>query len=178
MSKPPRSALELVVEARELLQTTVELLSEIESVAPTAPLNRQAGPVDFDALPGRSPYARADALYAGRRIRDRLFAPGLFGEPAWDILLALFLAGRAGGALSLEAVYAASEAPPITADRYITFLEGEGLVERSDGSMVRLTSLGLGSMTTFFERTDGQLSESRSQMPRLCVVDGPDPLPS
>ncbi|MGM3253246.1 hypothetical protein ACS22W_25800, partial [Escherichia coli] len=51
-----------------------------------------------DLLPEDHPYwlELARRTYADRRRRDKLFQPGLFGEPAWDILLDLFISAKEG----------------------------------------------------------------------------------
>lgn len=68
--------------------------------------------------------------YRLRRIRDQEFGPGLFGEPAWDILLDLYIAASDP---RLVSVMSASLAASVSADdtaRWLTHLEEKGLVER------------------------------------------------
>jgi DNA-binding MarR family transcriptional regulator len=72
----------------------------------------------------------AHSLYRSRRRRDGLFAAGLFGEPAWDILLDLFAADADGEEVTVSSACAAAAAPKTTALRYIGRLERIGLVER------------------------------------------------
>jgi hypothetical protein len=65
-----------------------------------------------------------------RRIRDQQFGPGLFGEPAWDLLLDLYIAASDP---HLVSVMSASLATPVSAEdtaRWLTLLEKQGLVER------------------------------------------------
>jgi DNA-binding MarR family transcriptional regulator len=72
--------------------------------------------------------AVASQLYHMRRSRDRLMPKGLMGEPAWDVLLALF--SEEPGRVTLSAVSQASGVPPTSAYRWIDLLSAEGLVER------------------------------------------------
>lgn len=84
-------------------------------------------------MAGRSLSTLARALYEQRRARDRLFEAGPFGEPAWDILLDLFISGEEGRKASLEAVSAAASVPIGTAHRFIQALVAKGLVSRIPG---------------------------------------------
>jgi len=59
--------------------------------------------------------------------RDRLLGPDLFGEPAWTILLTLFLAFEEGRPVSTAAMCAAKGAP-IPAERWLRTLEAEGKI--------------------------------------------------
>jgi MarR family transcriptional regulator, temperature-dependent positive regulator of motility len=74
--------------------------------------------------------AWADRLYAERRRRDALFPDGLFGEPAWDLLLALFLAHEKGQATILCKAYKAAGVSDTTGRRLLDRLEEEGLITR------------------------------------------------
>lgn len=96
-----------------------------------------AKPVD----PGRSAaspeqnrnadYARA--IYRGRRLRAQLLGDdGLFGEPAWDLLLDLFIAEAEGKRLSVTAACIGAAVPTSTALRWILILETRGLVRREN----------------------------------------------
>ena len=80
-----------------------------------------------------APIALADFalnLYQSRRRRDELFPPGLFGEPAWDILLDLFVADAAGNRVDVGSACIAAAVPQTTALRYVGKLVRIGLVER------------------------------------------------
>lgn len=75
--------------------------------------------------------AVAERLYQERRRRDEYFPRGLFGEPAWDLLLALFIAHEDGKSLTLEKACAAARLTGDEAAPVIDKLAGAGLVERS-----------------------------------------------
>ena len=68
--------------------------------------------------------------YRLRRLRDHEFGPALFGEPAWDILLDLYIAASDPRLASvMSASMAASVSTQDTA-RWLILLEEHGLVER------------------------------------------------
>ncbi|HEX8239688.1 MAG TPA: hypothetical protein VF574_08135 [Allosphingosinicella sp.] len=63
-------------------------------------------------------------------MRDQEFGPTLFGEPAWDLLLDLYIAASDASLASvMNASFASSEPMQETA-RWLTLLEEHGLVER------------------------------------------------
>lgn len=74
--------------------------------------------------------AWADLLYAERRRRDNLFPDGLFGEPAWDLMLALFTAREKGQAMILCKAYRAAGVTDTTGRRLLDRMEEEGLITR------------------------------------------------
>lgn len=72
----------------------------------------------------------AERLYAVRRGRDAHFPPDLFGEPAWDLLLALQIARGNGRTLGVSEALAAAGVNRSTGRRLLAKLEGAGLIER------------------------------------------------
>jgi DNA-binding MarR family transcriptional regulator len=72
--------------------------------------------------------AAAAQIYRMRRARDHVLPQGLTGEPAWDILLALYSEEPAHPTVS-SACYS-SGVPHTAALRWIRLLEGRGLVHR------------------------------------------------
>lgn len=75
---------------------------------------------------------KAKRHYRSRRQRDLLFEnPNLFGEPAWDMLVDLFIATEEGKKISVSSLCVAAAVPMTTALRWITILENEGLVTRT-----------------------------------------------
>ncbi len=73
---------------------------------------------------------RADRLYAERRRRDALFPPDLFGEPAWDLLLAMFTARERGQPMILCRAYKAAGVSDTTGRRLLDRMEEQGLISR------------------------------------------------
>lgn len=104
----------------------------------------------------------AKSIYALRRRRDEA-APfkGLFGEPAWDILLDLFIAHCRGGDLQVSSVCIEASVPSTTILRWIARLESEGMLyrvaDRADGRRryVRLTEDGLAMMRSILGAIGG-----------------------
>lgn len=107
----------------------------------TAGLRRPAN------MTGRSEQlvTRAAAILAERRRREQLFSASMFGEPAWEMLLNLYLTESSGVRLNVSRVTEASGSPPTTALRWLDYLENQRLVRRethpTDGraSFVELT---------------------------------------
>lgn len=83
-----------------------------------------------------------------RALRSSFFDPDFFCDPAWDMLLDLFLQQCLGRRVSVSSLCIASCAPSSTALRWIRALEEADLLERSrdpsDGRriFVRLTAGG------------------------------------
>lgn len=74
----------------------------------------------------------AHSLYTARRIRDREFDPHLFGEPAWDMLLDLFVRATQGKRTAVSSLCLASAVPATTALRWIGTLQDDGLIIREE----------------------------------------------
>jgi DNA-binding MarR family transcriptional regulator len=77
--------------------------------------------------------AMAEKLYSDRRRRDDYFPRELFGEPAWDLLLALFIAMEDGRDLDLAKAYDAAKVDPAYGPAVIDKLVATGMVVRSRG---------------------------------------------
>lgn len=106
----------------------------------------------------RSSLALARHTYAMRRKRAVIFGNSdLFGEPAWDILLDLFIAEGEGKSVSVSSACIGSAAPSTTGLRWLGVLADEGLVARENDAedhrrvMVSLTPAGQAAMERFFE---------------------------
>jgi DNA-binding MarR family transcriptional regulator len=74
--------------------------------------------------------AKARALFAERKRRSEYFDPNLFGEPAWDMLLALYITDFAGGRQSIRKLVSWIGQPQTTLLRWINYLENEHLISR------------------------------------------------
>lgn len=90
-----------------------------------------------------------------RRIRMRrneLLGAPLFRDPAWDMLLELYVAHDQGRDLSVSSVCYASGVAPTTALRHLQRLEEHGLIEREGDRgdnrrlFVRLTARAVGGI--------------------------------
>src|SRR5205085_10240642 len=86
--------------------------------------------------------AWAERLYAERRRRDDLFPQGLFGEPAWDLLLAMFVARERGQPMILCRAYKAAGVSDTTGRRLLDRMEEDGLVTRCRAPRSRKMRMG------------------------------------
>ena len=100
---------------------------------------------------GRTLRAVAERLYAERRKRDEYFPTGLFGEPAWDLLLTLFIAHDDGRHVSLTEAYRAARVDSRHGPTVIEKLIAAGLIERSHnrGNAILLTDRGLDRLSDY-----------------------------
>ena len=100
----------------------------------------------------------ARKIYDARRMRDRLLENELFGEPAWDMLLALYHLPSLGQLLTVSGLCCCAGVPQTTALRWQSTLTAQGLIERGpherDGRMqfVRLTERGRVLLTDYLTR--------------------------
>ena len=75
--------------------------------------------------------AKAAAIYAGRRKREQIFGvPAIFADPAWDIMLDLFVANAKGRSISVSCSTVAAAVAPTTALRWIQTLIDYDLLKR------------------------------------------------
>lgn len=100
------------------------------------------------AAPGTEPHLVeiAKALYRARRQRERYFGElaTAFTEPAWDLMLDLYIARSEGRRVSISSAAIAADVPPTTALRWIAHLEQQGILRReSDPADRRRTWLSL-----------------------------------
>lgn len=96
-------------------------------------------------------YAMAERLYAQRRARDAFFPSDLFGEPAWDLLLALFMALQEGRELSAAEALQAAGMNDAADKSLLARVEETGLIGRTE-SGVQLSSEGVERMTDYLAR--------------------------
>lgn len=74
----------------------------------------------------------ARKLYHIRQKRDKFFRSGLFSDPAWDILLDLYMAEEDQKKIYITSACIAAGVPTSTGLRWITILIQNGYVERRD----------------------------------------------
>jgi DNA-binding MarR family transcriptional regulator len=111
----------------------------------------------------------ARKIYDARRARDRLLDNRLFGEPAWDMLLALYFLPASGLMLTVSGLACCSGVPHTTALRWQTRLLEEGLIERGPHEtdrrmqMLRLTDAARDMLEGYLARLlrcEGQIFNS------------------
>lgn len=99
----------------------------------------------------------ARRIYALRRRRGEIFERQIFGEPAWDILLDLFIAGEEGKSVSVSSACIASGVPPTTGLRWLGILCEKGYICRENDDadhrriIVRLSRKGAKAMRAFLD---------------------------
>lgn len=122
------------------------------------PVSRAQIPAAFDARLQRKAYGdMAREAYAVRRRRTTIFDNcELFGEPAWDILLDLYIAHVEDKPVSVSSACIGSAAPPTTGLRWLGVLAEQELILREHDPedqrrvLVRLTEKGLSAMDQYF----------------------------
>ncbi len=137
------------------------LASEIGSDQPRSVGNRAS---NYDALKDDSPLwlLAAQMLLRERRLRCEYLPQELFGEPAWDMLLDLYVAEKKNQLISTTSACLASNAPLSTALRWLKVLEEDGYIYRiSDEqdarrTFVRITEKGYMNVTAYFVATQPQ----------------------
>lgn len=72
----------------------------------------------------------ARKLIVARHARGEMLGADLFGEPAWDMLLHLFVAYESGDHLKASALAAAAPVSPSSAERWLRVLEHAGHIVR------------------------------------------------
>lgn len=74
--------------------------------------------------------AVAQELLATRRARRKFFPLDLFHEPAWEMLVALFIVYETDHSMNVKQLVGCSDAPATTSQRWIDHLYKSGLVNR------------------------------------------------
>jgi len=150
---------------KAVAQSLSVLAQELEAAVKSAKeqREREASSLMLSPAHDRIDYGElAQRLYRDRRRRAEIFADEtLFGEPAWDILLDLFVAGEKGKRVAVTSACIGSGVPSTTALRWLNVLEMRGLVEREDDnhdarrSFVRLTPKARLQMAEYFTPSQG-----------------------
>ncbi|MFN3433235.1 MAG: hypothetical protein ACK4ZY_02465 [Sphingomonas sp.] len=113
-------------------------------------------PSDGDAQPEARELAKQ--LLAQRMARFDHFPAELFHEPAWDMLLALFIAHEERRTMNVKTLVASAHAPVTTSQRWIDHLHKLKLVDRVIDPLDRrrmeisLSDAGLTAVTAYLRR--------------------------
>jgi len=149
--------------SRQDFKNAVRLLSLILD-APPAPPRPGSGVSIKKPTPSQSPSGEqlvqlANWLFDARKTRDRFFHPGLFGEAAWDVLLALYLRDQAGPQPTIAALSKVARVPTATILRWLQTLEDQDLVTRRPhphdrrSVIVQITPHGRAAMESYLSET-------------------------
>lgn len=121
-------SLEEATRTAKLLHTLLELAQGDEVLAP-AELHR--GLAIETAGERRRLRVIAREMYLRRLTRSRFVKGDMFGEPAWDMLLALYAAELTGVRYTVTQVSSYAGTPATTSLRWIDYLETHGYVVRT-----------------------------------------------
>lgn len=101
----------------------------------------------------------AAEIFSSRRDRDAAFT-GMesgFGEPAWDMLLILYIADAEGGTLTTQELLAAAHVEKEIAEPFIGWLISKGLAGfGEEEGTVRLLAAGRDMMDDYLDRRGGR----------------------
>lgn len=153
-----------IIFSQKDIRDAVRLLHLISGVTPWDPVSSQQE-VQHRSAAKKAPQdqliSRARAVLHARRVRTRHFNGSMFGEPAWEILLLLYLAETAEARQTIGQLAESVEIPLTTVLRWIGYLENELLIERVDHptdrriAFVRLTGKGRDAFEAFLNEIPG-----------------------
>lgn len=108
-----------------------------------------------------------EKVIASRARRVSFLPAELFGEPAWDLMLQLYVAHLSDQLMSAGRLYRCSAVPASTAVRWLKMLLELGLAEKTEDKpdhrweLVKLTPSGLRAMDSYFSEECTCVSTSR-----------------
>ena len=149
-----RRAGELRAMANRLLKMANDIESNQQNTSASNPVSDSIFK-SWDENDSEILLTKASEIYRDRRRRRQYIDHDLFGEPAWDLLLDLFIARLKKKRVSVTSACIASDVPPTTALRWLGVLVEINLVERFDSetdqrvSWVRLTDGASRNMAQF-----------------------------
>jgi DNA-binding MarR family transcriptional regulator len=112
---------------------------------------RTDGKVETSDLPDL-----ARKLFHERKVRQRFFSKAMFSEPAWDMLLALYIADAVGTKQTVSRLASLIYTPMTTTMRWLNYLEKERFVLRSEHPsdnrqmLITLTDAGRSAIEDYF----------------------------
>jgi DNA-binding MarR family transcriptional regulator len=116
-----------VLAARRLLHLLIGAPTKGPNELELEPSTKRAMDVDRATL-----VARAREHFHDRRRRASFFPRSMFGEPAWDMLLALYIHDLSGRRQTIGSLLQFSGMSLSTAKRWLSFLATHDLVRRDD----------------------------------------------
>ncbi len=163
-----RQARRLIAAANELLAMAAEL--EEEAARGYAPGAARVGATLEDDARWLH---QARRLYLDRRSRGDVFGDeALFGEPAWDLLLDLFIAAKEGKRVPVTSACIGAAVPTTTALRWLSLMEQRSLILREADPadarrvFVRLSADAYSRMVTYFARAEGAGADDTIELAR------------
>lgn len=119
---------------------------------------------EFATLPEQGELIkRARSVFEGRQLRTSYFNRSIFGEPAWDVLLVLYVADASDARQTIGKLAERIGVPPTTVLRWIAYLEKEGLVERQSHPtdrrvvFIRLIEKGRSALENYLRAMPGEV---------------------
>ena len=103
----------------------------------------------------------AKEILKSRKARRRFFPADLFHEPAWEMLMALFLIYTEEHTMNVKQLVSCSDAPATTSQRWIDHLHKSGLIDRVTDPVDRrridisLSDRGHDAMTRYLTEVSG-----------------------
>lgn len=134
-----------------------QLAGEIDAISTVLGLNRESkSQTDNLTLSAKELGEMIKGHIASRQRRAKFFPADIFADPAWDILLEVFLADIEQRRLTISCACMAACVPQTTALRWISSMTATGLLERHpdrhDGRRhyVQLSAVASQSMRSYF----------------------------
>jgi DNA-binding MarR family transcriptional regulator len=143
-----------ILAARRLLHKLLRIEATTADDLKHAPSAGQPKRADRPVL-----IARAQREFHDRRRRVAAFGQSMFGEAAWDMLLALYIVETSGQRQTVGSLMQFSGTPMTTAKRWLDFLAAHELVEREPHptdrrtAFVRLTQKAREKLDMYYSET-------------------------
>ena len=127
---------QLIGEAVRILHMLSEVQHSIARVRTHRSLSHSIGPQNAPANDGELDRnllrIQAMQLVLARRQREHFFAPAMFGELAWDMLLALYIHDWSDRRFTNSTLGTHLRASPSSVTRWLAYLERDELIVRED----------------------------------------------
>ncbi|MCY1670780.1 hypothetical protein OVA07_07090 [Novosphingobium sp. SL115] len=159
-----------LTELRGLLSRANELSSSLIEVIDGKEVNREKPKLADEVNSEGLVLKLAKDIYAFRRNRDRWLPNDLFAEPAWDMLLELFVMRLQGSPVRVKSACIASGVPATTALRWLNLLEQKNIISSSTDPIdqrVRWLWLEDSAFTRIYGMMADQLGISKDPHPAL-----------
>lgn len=108
-----------------------------------------SGPLSDDCRKVRT----AQWILSARRLRYAHFSGSLFGEPAWDLLLQVYVSDASGLSSTVAELQVQQEQPASTTLRWLNALEEQGLIRQKQlptgSKIVELTTNGHSALDAY-----------------------------